>query len=120
MSYRRTSRRRSTRRNQRQVRERSFESAIYGMIAILFIVDIMYPQLNPAWVSVIGGAILLGSGIYQTNQRWRVSIFTWLGGFLLLIVGVLALQTGQMPLGTIFPVLVLIGVVVLAVVNGDL
>lgn len=117
MSYRRY---RSSRRGRRRSSERAFEATIYGIIVILFMVDLMFTGIRAEWFSLIGGAILLGSAIYQTNRRWRVSIFTWLGGIFLLTVGAMGVQSGTIPGGDFLPIITLIGVVVLSVINGDL
>ncbi len=43
----------------------------------------------PNWfVPVCGAVILLGSGVYQYSRGWRVSPITWMGGSLMLALGV--------------------------------
>jgi hypothetical protein len=117
----RRSSRRSTRRNQRRQQERSFEALVYGGLVILFVLASLYSFINDMWVSIIGGCLLLFSGSYQSRRRWRVNSFTWLGGVLLLAVGLLALVNGQaIPGGMLLPIVVLGGVVLFSLLNGEL
>lgn len=107
--------------NRRRQREASFEIAMYGLIIVLFLLTLLYPALRAEWISLIGGAILVGSAIYQSNQRWRVNVFTWIGGLLLLGIGLLSIQTGQgVPLGIFLPFGVMLGVIVAGFFTGNL
>jgi hypothetical protein len=118
------SRRRSYRRstNLRRGEERSFEAATYGLIVILFLVAALFPALRSDFVALAGGAILVGSGIFQSQRRWRVNLLTWLGGLLLLIVGFLSFSgtTGRMPGGMLLPIGVMAVVIVVSFLSGNL
>lgn len=107
--------------NRRRQREASFEIAMYGLIIVLFLLTLIYPALRAEWISLIGGAILVGSAIYQWNQRWRVNVFTWVGGLLLLGIGLLSIQAGTgVPLGIFLPFGVMLGVIVIGFFTGNL
>lgn len=113
-------RRYSRGRERRRSEERRFETIIYGMIFLLFLATTVYTALRADYVAVIGGAILIGSAVYQSNRRWRVNNATWIGGMVLLVMGILAIQGGALPGGMIFPIVVLAVVVVVSVMGGDL
>lgn len=114
-------RRRSRSQSRRRSRERSLEIATYGMIFVLFLLAILYRALDPTWVSLLGGTILLGSAIVQSQRRYAVNIFTWLGGLLLFGVGLLAFTNNNtVPMGMLLPMAVMVGVVGASLVTGQL
>ena len=43
--------------------------------------------LPEGFAMLIGGVILLGSGIYQTTKGWHVSLVTWILGLILTLAG---------------------------------
>jgi hypothetical protein len=46
----------------------------------------------PNWlIPMAGGIVLIGSGLYQNANHWRVSPVTWIAGALLISMGVLNL-----------------------------
>ncbi len=100
------------RRRERRNEERQVELVTFGLIIVLFVITLLYP-LSPAVVAFIGGAILTGSAVIQWQRHWRVNPMTWLGGIILLIVGVFGLQGRGVPYGTLLP-LAIFGLVLLA------
>lgn len=68
--------------------EARIERFTWFLLVLIFAVLYIIPEENvPKWVVPLCGAtILLGSGIYQYSKRWRVSPFTWIGGFLMLLL----------------------------------
>src|SRR5512141_436994 len=86
--YGRSSRRYSYRRRERRMEERRTELATFAALILLCVVALLYPNaIQAKWLAIIGGAILVGSAIYQWQRRWRVNPTTWIGGGLMLIVG---------------------------------
>lgn len=50
----------------------------------------------PNWIVPMSGAlVLIGSGMYQYNNHWRVSPVTWMAGMILLIFGLINLLVDQ-------------------------
>jgi hypothetical protein len=112
---------RRSRRGRRRQNERSFEAATYALIIALFLLAALFPQLRADFVALAGGAILVGSAIYQFNRRWRVNLTTWIGGLLLLGIGVLSIQGGTgVPLGMLLPLVIIAGVIGISLVTGNL
>lgn len=113
--------RRQQRRNARRARERRFEITVYLLIFGLFAIAYFMPDVSPTFIAAAGGAVLIGSALWQTARGWRVNIFTWIGGLLLLAVVFFVTQArGEMPGGMLLPIGVLIGVVAASVIDGDL
>lgn len=89
---------------------------IFGVFFLALLIDI-----DPLLVTFAGGLVLVGSGIMQSSRGWRVNIFTWLGGILLLGMGLVSfLQTRLLPGEMLFPLGVLVFVVVMSALNGEL
>jgi hypothetical protein len=107
------------RRRERRVEERRIELASFAAIILLFMVGLLY-HIDAKWLSTIGGAILVGSAIYQTQRRWRVSPITWIGGAILLIVGLFALNGQPVPGGIFLPLGVFAGVIIYSALTGEL
>jgi hypothetical protein len=105
-------RRYSYRRRERKNEERQIELASFGLIIVLFAITLLYP-MSPATVAFIGGGILTGAAVYQWQRRWRVNPMTWIGGIVLLIVGLFGLQGRGVPYGMLLP-LAVFGLVILA------
>jgi hypothetical protein len=118
----------SGRRRDRRSEERRVELMTFMSVVILCVVMyVNYPQqphLSPRWVTVIGGCILLGSGFIQASRRWRVNPMTWVGGAVMLTVGIISLQPGStpasLPLGLYFPILAMGGVLLASFITGEL
>lgn len=113
MGYRRS-------RGRRRDFERRFERAAYALILGLLLITLIMPGLRADFVTLAAGAILTGSAVVQSSRGWRVNPLTWIGGILLLIIGFLNWQTDAIPGGIAFPLLVMGGVLLLSVLNGDL
>src|SRR5690349_10008117 len=79
------------RRRERRSEERQVELVTFGLIILLFLVSLLYP-LRSEVIAFIGGGILTASALYQWQRRWRVNPMTWIGGIILLILGVFGLQ----------------------------
>ncbi len=113
--YGQRSRRFSYRRRERRMEERRVELVTFAALILLFVFALLYPTaVKPNWIAIIGGAILVGSAIYQTQRRWRVNPTTWIGGGLMLLVGVMSLNGYPMPLGIFLPIIVFGGIIVLS------
>ncbi len=108
--------------NLRRREERSFEAATYGLIVLLFLIAVLYPTFRNDFIALAGGAILVGSAIFQVQRRWRVNLLTWLGGLFLLVVGFLSFSgtTGRMPGGMLLPFGVMALVIVISFFSGNL
>jgi hypothetical protein len=105
-------RRYSPQRRERRSEERRIELASFGLIIVLFAITLVYP-LSPSTVAFIGGGILTGSAVYQSQRRWRVNPMTWIGGIVLLILGVFGLQGRTVSYNMLLP-LAVFGLVILA------
>jgi hypothetical protein len=116
---RRRSYRNEERRASRRSEERRFEGIIFAAIVLLFLFAIFY-GISAANMSLLGGAILVGSGVYQTQQRWRVNTVTWIGGAILVLVGLMGYQGQPVPGGMMLPFVILGGVVAASFIRGDL
>jgi hypothetical protein len=116
------SRQRSTRRRrERRMEERRIETLTFAALIVLFAVAILYQnRLKAEWISLIGGTILLGSAIYQSQRRWRVNPTTWIGGSIMLIAGIFALNGTALPLGVYLPMVVFGGVIVVSFLTGEI
>jgi len=116
-------RRVSYRRRERRSEERQIETLTFGLIIVLFVLTFMFESLrnNPTMVTVIAGAILVGSAVYQWQRRFRVNPMTWFGGAIMLGAGLLGFQGGRgVPLGIFLPILVFGGVILASLVTGEL
>jgi hypothetical protein len=68
-------------------RETSIELITAGLLAltfVLFLIGIFHESI----AMLLGGLILLGSGVYQTRKGWHVSLVTWILGLILLLGGI--------------------------------
>ena len=67
-------------------RETYIELATAGLLALTFLLFLAgtFPE---GIAMLIGGLILLGSGIYQTSKGWHVSLVTWVLGLILTLAG---------------------------------
>ena len=68
-------------------RETTIELITAGLLAVtfvLFLIGIFHDSI----AMLVGGAILLGSGVYQTSKGWHVSLVTWILGLILLLGGI--------------------------------
>ncbi len=68
-------------------RETTIELITAGLLAVtfvLFLIGIFHDSI----AMLVGGVILLGSGVYQTSKGWHVSLVTWILGLILLLGGI--------------------------------
>jgi hypothetical protein len=117
----RRSRRYSYRRRERRSEERKIELVTFAALILLFVGGMLSNgAISGTWLAIIGGAILLGSAIYQTQRRWRVNPTTWVGGIIMLGMGIFVLseKTGGIPI--YFPMLIFLGIIVLSAITGEL
>src|SRR5258706_39737 len=67
--YGQRSRRFSYRRRERRMEERRVELVTFAALILLFVFALLYPSaIKPNWIAIIGGAILVGSGIFQAQH----------------------------------------------------
>ena len=119
--YERRSRRYSYRRRERRLEERRTELVTFAALILLFVFSLLTNgAISGTWLAIAGGAILLGSAIYQTQRRWRVNPTTWVGGILMLGMGIYVLseKTGGIPI--YFPMLIFLGIILLSAITGEL
>jgi len=101
--------------------ERRIETLTFAAIIVLFAIAILYTgKIKAEWISLIGGAILVGSAIYQSQRRWRVNPTTWIGGSVMLVAGILGLNGTPMPFGIYLPMLVFGGVILVSFLTGEI
>lgn len=94
---------------------------VYLLIFAVFATAYFMQNVSPTFIAAAGGAVLVGSALWQTARGWRVNIFTWLGGLFLLAAAFLASQgRSELPGGMLLPIGILIGVVAASVIDGDL
>ena len=68
-------------------RETTIELITAGLLALTFVLFLL--RILPDSIAMlVGGAILLGSGAYQTSKGWHVSLVTWILGLILLLGGI--------------------------------
>ncbi len=93
--------------------ERATAFLLVGVFAVMYITEQQNIDLPNAAVPFAGAVILLGSGLYQYGQRWRVSPWTWMAGTILLMLAVYNIQID--PNANFFGLSLLIFALVLAV-----
>jgi hypothetical protein len=98
-------------RRERRGGERQVELVTFGLIIVLFLISLLFP-LRSEVIAFIGGGILTASALYQWQRRWRVNPMTWIGGIILLILGIFGVQ-GRMGFSIMLP-LAIFGFVLLA------
>lgn len=60
----------------------------FALVLVTATISILPENTFPkAAIPFSGATILLGSGLYQYMQRWRVSPVTWIAGSVMLIMG---------------------------------
>jgi hypothetical protein len=72
--------------------ERATAMLLVAVFAVMYITEQQNIDLPNALVPFAGAVILLGSGLYQYGQRWRVSPWTWISGTVLLMLTVYNMQ----------------------------
>ena len=66
--------------------EAKAERVTWFLLVLIFALLNIFPNVAlPNWaVPLAGSIILLGSGVYQYTNKWRVSPMTWIAGSLML------------------------------------
>lgn len=60
----------------------------FSLVLVIATISIVPENTFPnAAVPFAGATILLGSGLYQYMQHWRVSPVTWIAGSIMLVMG---------------------------------
>src|SRR5437016_2925423 len=109
----------SYRRRERKREERQVELAAFGALIAMFMISLIV-HLNPATIATIGGGILVGAAVFQWQRRWRVNPVTWIGGAIMLIGGIFALQQHtDVPGGILFPMGIFALVIIASAVTGE-
>lgn len=57
------------------------------LVIVLFVLFLM-GRISDPLAMLVGGVVLLGSGVYQTLRGWHVSLLTWIVGGLLFLGGI--------------------------------
>lgn len=70
----------------RDQRETFIELATAALLVLVFLLYLsrLVPQ---SLALLLGGVILLGSGVYQVGKGWHVSLLTWVLGLILTLGG---------------------------------
>lgn len=111
----------SSRRRDRKRQERQFELATMLMIIVLMAIGLLAPTLlTPTTVCWAGGAIFLGSAVYQAQRRWRVNPMVWLGGALMIGVALMRANGYGVQFGMLLPIGVFAVVIVASFLTGEL
>ncbi|NWF68706.1 MAG: hypothetical protein HXY40_06450 [Chloroflexi bacterium] len=76
--------------------EAKIERVTWFLLVLVFALLSIFPDIQlPNWAVPLAGAIiLLGSGIYQYTNKWRVSPITWIAGTLMLFFALMNLAFG--------------------------
>ncbi len=117
-------------RRERRREERNVELVTFGLMLIVFALPRLFTNgldesgnplqvIQPSITLMLGGVLLLGGALYQSQRRWRVNPMTWLGGVAMLIIGVLEIQSRIQPFGELLPILIFGAVVVASALTGE-
>jgi hypothetical protein len=60
---------------------------ITALLLIVVFVLFLFGRVSDPLAMMLGGVILLGSGIYQTSRGWHVALTTWIVGLVLFFGG---------------------------------
>jgi len=88
-------------------------------LVLVFAVLYFLPDSTiPNWMVPFAGAIILiGSGVYQYRERFRVSPITWLAGGVMAVFAYYSFETGANMVP--FTLFTFAAVIVLGVVTGE-
>ena len=91
-------------------RETSAEVITALLLLVLFALFLLRRVGDPL-AMLLGGVILLGSGVYQTSRGWHVALTTWLVGLILFFggLGVRMFLVTYMAINWVFIGLLLVG-----------
>ncbi|MDX2160750.1 MAG: hypothetical protein SF162_05445 [bacterium] len=106
-------------RRRKTEREARVERVTWGLLVLVFAVLYLLPDANiPNWTIPFAGAvILIGSGMYQYGQRFRVSPITWMAGAVMALFAYYSFSTGANM--TPFTLLAFAAIIILGVVTGE-
>jgi hypothetical protein len=68
--------------------ERMTAILLVSVFAIIYLAEQQNIDVPNPTIPFAGAVILLGSGLYQYGQRWRVSPWTWISGTALLMLAI--------------------------------
>lgn len=60
---------------------------ITGALLVVVVALFMFGNLGSGITMLAAGLVLLGSGVYQTQRGWHVSLITWILGIVLTLGG---------------------------------
>jgi hypothetical protein len=84
--------------SKKSVAEAKVERITWFLLVLIFALLNIFPGAStvvPNWAVPLAGAIiLLGSGVYQYSNKWRVSPMTWIAGSLMLFFVLMAFMFG--------------------------
>lgn len=99
--------------------ERFTWALMVGVFGVIYLAGEQAVSLPNAFVPFSGAVILLGSGIYQYQHRWRVSPWTWVGGTILLLLAVFNLTVDAQASFYGISLLVFAGIIFIGVLTGE-
>ncbi len=70
--------------NSEEARVELYTALLVMALFVLFLLG----RVSDPLAMLAGGAILLGSGVYQTLRGWHVSLLTWIVGGLMVLGGI--------------------------------
>ncbi|MFW5696526.1 MAG: hypothetical protein ACOCXR_01930 [Phototrophicaceae bacterium] len=97
--------------------ERITWALMVGVFGLIYIVP--EGQIPNAAVPFAGAVILLGAGLYQYSQRWRVSPMTWIAGTVMLLLATYNLTFDETANFYGFTLLVFAVVIGVGVLTGE-
>lgn len=99
--------------------ERVTWALMVGVFAIIYLATDQEIDLPNAFVPFAGAVILLGSGVYQYQHRWRVSPWTWIGGTALLMLALYNLTFDETANFYGISLLIFAGIIMIGVITGE-
>ncbi len=117
--YRRGSSGGGYRRRRKSDREARIERTTWLLLVLVFAVLYFLPDSTiPNWmVPAAGALILIGSGVYQYGERYRVSPITWIAGAVMAVFAYYSFQSGANMVP--FTLFTFAAVIVLGVITGE-
>jgi hypothetical protein len=118
---RRRERRSSGRSRGKSEREARIERFTWGLLVLAFAVTQLIPlDTVPNWfIPMTGAMVLLGSGIYQYSNRYRVSPITWIAGVILFLFGVINVYVAPNQNFLGLSLIIFAGVILFGLLTGE-
>lgn len=107
-------------RKERAREERTLELMTFAALVIIMAVALLGNLANGLTLCFIGGGILVGSGVLQSQRRMKVNPATWIGGAALLGIGFAAANGYMARPDAILPLLIMGAILVASFVTGEL